>query len=98
MEIVLTQTTSPIGTQCMYMSHGLTSCSMNRSKMHVQRTHSVSLKMCVCVCVCVFVCVTSLLEMTIVFSTCITVCKCHVFLCVLYASALCMCCAQEYMQ
>ena len=25
---------------------------MNRSKMHVQRTHSVSLKMCVCVCVC----------------------------------------------
>ena len=57
---------------------------MDRSKMHAQRTHSVGLK---CVCV------PSLLGSTIVFSTCKTVCKDHV----LYASALCMCCAQEYM-
>ena len=44
------------------------------------------------------VCVIITIERTIVFSTCIIVCRGRAYVCVLNASALCMCCVQEYMQ
>ena len=86
------------------MSHGLMSCSMDRSKMQVQRRHS-----------CEKMCVPSLLESTTVFSTrttvcasvpspvcasvylCVSVCRVYVYVCLYVHVRVCLCVSCVYL-
>ena len=80
---------------CVDMSHGLMSCSMDRSKMHVQRRHSVRENVCTIIIrehYCFFfhmnkcvLCVTRVCaHVRVCMCVCISVCvSVHVCLCVL---------------
>ena len=100
---------SPIRTQCMHkgmtlqctcmgsvdMSHGVMTCSMDRSKMHVQRRHSVRKQVCTIIIrehycffhmknsVCIIACNVSV-------HMCASVCA-FVYQCVCLSVSVCMC-------
>ena len=92
---------------CVDMSHGLMSCSMDRSKMHVQRRHSVRENVCTIIIrehYCFFpheqqcvLCVTRVcahVRVCVHLYICVCVCACvylYVCLCVLCVYCVCMC-------